>query len=140
MYHVHNPIWNERIRINLSHDVINKAVLVFIFSNCSNKKSNLIIIIVLNETLVKIENFGIGFLPLTSEAEAGAVLKDGVHTIEIYKYVKDMEKNISKCISEGNHDSLQIVQSPYLQSIKSQFSVIVKLVSSQVTQNGENYD
>jgi hypothetical protein len=88
--------------------------------------------------LAKIENFGVGFLPLTADAEFGAVLKDGIHTVEVYKYVKDMEKNISKFVTEGKNGSLQIVQSTNLQSIKSQFSVIVKLVSSQVTQNGEN--
>lgn len=114
-YHVKHPNYNETFRLSIDPKKIDKAVLVFLFSNCPSRHA------------AEIQPFGISYWKLTDDRGLVPPEEDAGIELTIYKYQKDLEKDIDSFITQ-----------PALRSklqTKSTFVISHKLVSTRVTQN-----
>ncbi|KAL9652523.1 hypothetical protein ABK040_000094 [Willaertia magna] len=116
VYHAPTPTWNETICVSVSPTEIYDSVLVLTFANATAKKKT------------STEKFGISICDFKDDLgmiTKGEDPETGILHLPIYKYVKDMEKNIFDFISTPSK----------LQATKDIAVVKIKLVSNLVSQD-----
>jgi hypothetical protein len=109
-YNTSTPVWDETFCIKLPAQQLEESTIVFTFSSENKKK--------------KLEKFAVGFFQLQDEA-TGVIKGEPKYTIDLFKYVKDMEKS---------YDNYAVGTITKLQPVKDTFTLGLKLVSTQATQ------
>ncbi|KAL0477542.1 dedicator of cytokinesis protein 1 [Acrasis kona] len=106
-----NPTYGEMFCIRLPPDQLEDATIVFTFSTENKKK--------------KMEKFAVAFFPVKDHQSGVIKQSDQKITLELWKYIKELDKNI---------ENYAVGTITKLQPIKDSMTISLKLVSTQTTQ------